>query len=84
MQALDALILKDETMKGLDARRFRANIISAPTLIPCLAPKTRRLTPLCLVSGSEEFEEETWKVINLKHPSSGNECQFDVACRTVR
>ncbi|KAH6895499.1 hypothetical protein B0T10DRAFT_478139 [Thelonectria olida] len=63
MQDLDTLLLKDENIKGLDARRFRANII---------------------ISGSEEYEEETWKVINFKHPSSKEECQFDVACRTVR
>ncbi|KAF7542733.1 hypothetical protein G7Z17_g11321 [Cylindrodendrum hubeiense] len=63
MQNLDTLLLKDETIKELDARRFRANIIT---------------------SGSEEYEEETWKVINLKHPSTNEACQFDVACRTVR
>ncbi|KPM38751.1 hypothetical protein AK830_g7808 [Neonectria ditissima] len=63
MQDLDTLLLKDETMKGLDARRFRANII---------------------ISGAEKYEEETWKTINLKHPSTNDECGFDVACRTVR
>lgn len=28
MQALDKNVVKDETMKQLDARRFRSNIIS--------------------------------------------------------
>jgi hypothetical protein len=37
MQDLDTLLLKDETMKGLDARRFRANIISAPIQLTCLS-----------------------------------------------
>lgn len=63
MQNLDTLLLKDEALEELDARRFRPNIIT---------------------SGSEEYEEETWKVINLKHPSTNEECHFDVSCRTVR
>ncbi|KAH7149957.1 hypothetical protein B0J13DRAFT_279450 [Dactylonectria estremocensis] len=63
LQSLDTLTIKDDTMKQLDARRFRANIIT---------------------SGSEEYEEETWKVIHLKSPSTNEECQLDVNCRTVR
>ncbi|KAK7397947.1 hypothetical protein QQX98_012684 [Neonectria punicea] len=63
MQDLDTLLLKDDTMNGLDARRFRPNII---------------------ISGAEQYDEETWKAINLKHPSTNDECGFDVACRTVR
>ncbi|KAI5463348.1 hypothetical protein BGZ63DRAFT_381192 [Mariannaea sp. PMI_226] len=63
MQDLDTLILKDETMKCLDARRFRPNII---------------------VTGSDKYEEDAWKTINLKNPSTSEECQLEVACRTTR
>lgn len=36
------------------------------------------------VAGNEEYDEDNWKVIHLKHATTGQECHFDVACRTVR
>ncbi|KAJ4324276.1 hypothetical protein N0V84_003979 [Fusarium piperis] len=63
MQALDKNVVKDDAMKQLDARRFRANII---------------------IAGNEEYDEDSWKVIHLKHATTSQECHFDVACRTVR
>ncbi|KAF4975824.1 hypothetical protein FZEAL_7443 [Fusarium zealandicum] len=63
MQALDTQVVKDDTMKNLDVRRFRGNII---------------------ISGNEEYDEDNWKAIHLKHGTTKQECHFDVACRTVR
>ncbi|KAF5007259.1 hypothetical protein FDECE_6412 [Fusarium decemcellulare] len=63
MQALDRKVVKDETMRNLDARRFRANII---------------------ISGNEEYDEDNWKALRLKHDDTKEECHFDVSCRTVR
>lgn len=80
MQALDSKVVKDETMKHLDVRRFRANIISRP--LPIVVSCPRANTPE--VTGSDAYEEDEWKSIRLENAASKEECRFAVACRTVR
>ncbi|KAM5378733.1 hypothetical protein ACJZ2D_004369 [Fusarium nematophilum] len=88
MQALDTKVVKDETMKNLDARRFRANIISTfLSLLRTSLRDPRNLNsppPHLLVSGNEEYDEDTWKTLRLTHGTTKEECRFDVSCRTVR
>lgn len=80
---------KDESIQTLDARRFRGNIIRTFIYIPpfALAPPFQDADPwFPLVSGAEEYDEDEWKLVQLKKSSSMQEDDviFDVSCRTVR
>ncbi|KAI1327152.1 hypothetical protein F5Y16DRAFT_410504 [Xylariaceae sp. FL0255] len=65
IQQLSKEVPKDDDLKELDVRRFRANII---------------------LTGSEAYEEETWKRVRFQPGKSSlhNDAVFDVSCRTVR
>ena len=80
---------KDVDQSSLDLRRFRANMIGIPSPIYPLESPSALGLPLTLpmkVSGTEPYEEETWRVIRLgnKVVDRKNSCLFDVSCRTVR
>lgn len=82
LQAFDSIIQKDENILNLDARRFRSNIISKGSVLRdhrrcCFADDV-------LVTGSEEYDEETWKSIRCRDVPGTEGIIFDVSCRTVR